>query len=690
MRVTLSLPRWMVRTGRLSIFLIIFFIAIFLYHPYQTSFRRSSTSSAVDVSSLYDERDGNEEPQRVFDKDKKPLPNVDQNQVKVEPVKENTKPKVPVQPHEPAKPKSNSHKSGSSSSNSPRDHLPWIDPPTPDNVLPPLLVTKPSSPELPFVRYPHELPYKGTSYHLSASVHPAKHQRKSEFVLNSLWYIEQDEYWDWVGKMVQARLPTVVPFISFTVEYSLENADKDAEETLFEEIQCLTIEQGRHEYVLVECALPEWVSDKLDTKKSREDQQAGMDMIRRGTIEIKAWADLGDVTKEKTEGVSVEDPHLAWRKNAHQIDLKGKETTTDDHGGVHLHMVTHTIKPSDWLVPTEQDHVKLSVCVSPVRLQPKPKDDVTRLKDYLEWRIWHMYQGVGAVHWYARDPLFGVWVDKLNYYLGLNDTYLTTPVLSELTPEKGKPYADQAVWIQDCLMRYGFTDEWQAHIDLDEYMYPRYDASPYGTIHRLDRLAPNVATFASDHTYYRGERLTGDNVPKIEEFSHFPRNAYTHWDTLSKHDGFRRQKSIHRTAGATLLWVHGAAGLGNGYRRVEDDPIPEAVKEAETSGSKPPEDVVSNLEILHDRRPMPQALTFEWELEKDIADRWESVWKRIGDVLSRDDLSELYDVEKLWPGYTELSAQREKERLAAEKLAKEKEKAEKAAKAEKEKAAAKN
>ncbi|WVR08829.1 hypothetical protein IAU60_005887 [Kwoniella sp. DSM 27419] len=633
MTMTLSFPRYFLRGGRVFIVTFIISLAIYFYHPYQPSFLVDSVTSGGSKPPSITPHHA-VEPEGVYE------PEVEERVV--EPVKQ--VPVAPPAPVEPVKPKQK-HPAEPVKGKHPvpasvpvtKRRAPWIEPPPTSEEMPPVLVTGPASDDSPFTKHRHTLPYEGTLYHLSSSVHPPKHMRKSAYRFTSLWYVEQDEYFDWVGKMVQARLPPVADFIAFTCEWSLP------EEGLFEVVQGEAVMQGRHEYVLSECPMPSWAADKLNTKRSKADREAGLDMIRRGDVTVKAWADLGDVTKEKTEGPPAKDPHLLWLKDAHKLDLTHAVTEAQDDGSVHMFMINKTIASAGWTEPA--DHHKLSVCVSPVRLQPKAKDDVTRLKDYVEWRVWHMYQGVGIVHWYARDPKFGRWVERLNEMLGINDTYLTTPVLSDLTPEKGRSYADQAVWIEDCLIRYQYSDEWQAHIDLDEYMYPRYDTRPYGTIHRLDRLDDNVASFAADHTYFGGKRLEGEDVPKVEAFGHFPRNAWTHWDTLAKHDGFRRQKSMHRTAGSTMLWVHGAAGMGNGYRRVQDDPGP---VEDETALVGEDGQVQSNMEILHDRRPMPQALTFENELESDISTRWAGVWQKMSKVLADKELEVLYDPERLW------------------------------------------
>ncbi|WWC98242.1 hypothetical protein V866_005133 [Kwoniella sp. B9012] len=473
-----------------------------------------------------------------------------------------------------------------------------------------VLITEPSSSQSPFRPYPHANPYKGTMYHMSTSIHPTKDLDKSHYQLSSLWFVEQDGYDDWMGLHVQARLPPSVSHLKFACVYTTADGNQT------EEVEATVTRQARDEYLLIECQMPSWTQDQMDASASESARTSSMNIIRNGLVELKSWFDLGRCSIEDTASDS---PHLAWRESACLEQSDNHDTLIKQVTGP-----VHTISASDWspAAPTKQ----LSICVSPVRLQPSDEEEgIVPLKNIVEWRVWHMYQGVDSVHWYSRDPKFHSWIIQLNHLLNLRDTYLDAPVLSQQYASVAKDYADQAVYAADCLMRYGFQDKFQAYIDLDEFIIIRQDPSRNATIRRLDSLEDNIGSIAADHTYYGGEPL---DLSLPYDSDTFPPNAYTRWDTLEKHDGFRRQKSIHRTSATKMLWVHSSAGLGGYYMRKDD-----------TISS---EDEDGSLEILHNRNNKPDKLTFDIPVDAQTIDSWKDTWTDLARILDSSDFEPLH------------------------------------------------
>ncbi|WVQ63631.1 uncharacterized protein L199_001784 [Kwoniella botswanensis] len=479
-----------------------------------------------------------------------------------------------------------------------------------ETSAPLVLTTKPSSSQSPFKPYLHTNPYKGTMYHMSTSIHPTKDLDKSHYQLSSLWFVEQDGYDDWMGLHVQARLPPSVSHLRFACIYTTADGNQT------EEVEAMVTRQARDEYLLVECQMPSWTQGQMDTSASESARTSSMNLIRNGSVELRSWFDLGRCSIEDTASASA---HLAWRESACLEQSDNHDTLIKQVMGP-----VHTITTSDWsaAAPTNQ----LSICVSPVRLQPSDEEEgMVPLKNLVEWRVWHMYQGVDSAHWYSRDPKFHSWINQLNHLLNLQDTYLDAPVLSNQYASIAKDYADQAVYAADCLMRYGFQDKFQAYIDLDEFITIRQDPSRNATIHRLDSLDDNIGSIAADHTYYGGELL---DLSLPYESDTFPPNGYTRWDTLEKHDGFRRQKSIHRTSATKMLWVHSSAGLGGYYMRKDD-----------TISS---EDKDGSLEIVHNRNNKPDKLTFDIPVDHETIDSWKDTWMDLARILDSSDLEPLH------------------------------------------------
>ncbi|WVW79650.1 hypothetical protein I302_101619 [Kwoniella bestiolae CBS 10118] len=489
--------------------------------------------------------------------------------------------------------------------------------PSPDSgdidaqTTPLTLVTKPSSAQSPFKPYSHSQPYIGTMYHMSTSIHPSKDLQHSNYQLSSLWFVEQSGYDNWMGANVQARMSPSVEFLRFACVYT--NADG----SLTEEVQATVTNQARDEYLLVECQMPTWTQGYLDTTISESARASSIQLLRNGEVRLKSWFDLSNCSIYDTTSDS---PHLAWRKTACLEQLENK----DDNSVKEVVGPTHTISSFEWspAAPTDQ----LSICVSPVRLQAS-EDGQIPLKHLVEWRVWHMYQGVDSVHWYSRDPKFQSWIDQLNYLLNIHDTYIDAPVLSDQYAYIAKDYADQAVYAADCLMRYGYQDTFQAYIDLDEFLTVRQDPSRNATVRRLDDLGENIGSIAADHTYYGGQPM---DLSLPYDSDTFPPNAYSHWDTLEKHDGFRRQKSIHRTAATKMLWVHSSAGLGGYYMRKDDFP------------STDQEDANGSLEILHNRNPKPDKLTFDVPVDTEVLESWKDTWLELARILDSSDLEPLH------------------------------------------------
>ncbi|OCF78909.1 hypothetical protein I204_00853 [Kwoniella mangroviensis CBS 8886] len=606
MVVTLSSPKWIVRLAKIALSLLTILVVVDFFQPVWVTKGTGIEAKTLDsyrlrrYLKLDAKRIAREEnfEQHVFHGKFRPA-SISQSA----PATLQSTPAVLVENFPPI-----SSTPSESSYQSSIDHSPASEAEETPNPL--VLTTKPSSSQSPFKPYFHTSPYKGTMYHMSTSIHPTKDLDKSHYQLSSLWFVEQDGYDDWMSLHVQARLPPSVAYLKFACVYTT------ADHTQMEELEATVTNQARDEYLLVECQMPLWTQGEMDTSASESARTAFMDLIRNGQVELKSWYDLGECAIEDTAFDSL---YLAWRESACLEQSDNHDTLIKQVTGP-----VHTISASDWsaAAPTDQ----LTICVSPVRLQPSDEEEgIVPLKHLVEWRVWHMYQGVDSVHWYSRDPKFHSWIDQLNQLLDLHDTYLDAPNLSQQYAFMAKDYADQAIYAADCLMRYGFEDKFQAYIDLDEFITIRQNPSRNATIQRLESLDNNIGSIAADHTYYGGEPL---DLSLPYESDTFPPNGHTRWDTLEKHDGFRRQKSIHRTSATKMLWVHSSAGLGGYYMRKDD-----TISSMDEDGS---------LEIVHNRNNKPDKLTFDIPVDHQTIDLWKDTWMDLARILDSIDLEPLH------------------------------------------------
>jgi hypothetical protein len=494
-------------------------------------------------------------------------------------------------------------------------------------VSPPTLVSRPD-PSTVFTRHHHEHPYPGLAHHLSSSIHPSKDiLDDTRYILGSAWFFEQDGNLDWMSIGVQALLPTSAKHLVFTCAYS------DKLSGLSEEVVARTVLQGRKEYVHVECPLPSWA--EISTTMPEREIRRKLDEYKRSRTEIKAWLEMGSGT-EADEA----DPWQKWRTVATSPDATIERNSTT--GRTRVLAVTQTLLLDDWEQSPRGN--KLGICLSPLRLHNEPRDDpqtlVDQLKDFVEWRIWHRFEGVEIVHWAARDARFGRWVKRLNTVLGLHDTFLAAPSAFHTRDAHRNNYGDQILYLADCLMRHGVTDEWLAMTDTDEYLLPRDDPSAYGAVRRLEHTADNIGTFATPHTYFGLRRVMPNDAhgpPSVEQFPLFPRNAWKDWDTMEKSDGWRREKSIYRTAVTKSIWVHSHTELGRGFWKHTDAP-----------GVAPENnEYPSQLELLHARNPMPAKLVIEQSVDAESLHGWAGTWKEMAELLQRPELSELWDLSDL-------------------------------------------
>ncbi|WWC63753.1 uncharacterized protein I303_106358 [Kwoniella dejecticola CBS 10117] len=483
---------------------------------------------------------------------------------------------------------------GQDAAESPREHL--------------TLVTNPSS-SSPFSVYAHMDPYNGTMYHISTSIHPSKHRSDTAFRVSSIWNIEQDEYDEWIGRDVQARITPNSDLLRFTCVFT------NAPGNLTEEVNATSTNQARNEYLLVECVLPSWIKDGLTTEQPQDIRTAGLNSLKMGTLAIKTWFDFTDCVPKASTPI---------------LDNTLRNQLCQAHTEVRVGSIipgpSHLISPSDWSAPSPQNG--LSICVSPVRLRPMAENpEEVDLRKLVQWRVWHMYQGVTQVHWYSRDPIFRTWIDSLNRILGLGDTWLDAPVLSEQFPASSREYADQAIYAADCLSRYGITDKYQAYIDFDEFLLVSHDPHRNATLNRLEQLDEDIGSLGADHTYYGGEHVASLLDERYRSDS-FPPNAWTRWNTLEKLQGFRRQKSVHWTSATRMIWVHSSARLGEGYRRIEDTYVAM--------------DNSTRLEILHNRKSRPEELTFDHDIDSQQIEAWKDTWAELAGILSSAELQQLH------------------------------------------------
>lgn len=488
----------------------------------------------------------------------------------------------------------------------------------PPPITRPILVSRPHSSDSTFTRHVHQYPYPGIAHHLTSTIHPSK-DNQTHYLLGSVWYFEQKGNLDWVKQAVQAILPTSAKYIRFTCEYQRGGRGPMVETEAF------TIMQGRKEYMHVECALPPWV--KVDTTMSEKQIRKALDLFSKDRTYIKVWLEMGNFVEDE------KDKWLSWRTKPLEADA----ITRQESGATYVSVASQELSAGDW-TPSGPPN-KLGICLSPIHLQSTLPDStklVNQLKEMLEWRIWHAFGGVEVVHWSARDGNVGHWVKALNRILGLHDTYLTAPQSFNMKDGHRVKYADQLMYLADCLMRHGVTDEWQSMTDLDEYLLARDDPNPYWIARRLELAPKTVGTFAIDQTYHGSDRIKSTDSyapPRIEQFPAFPRNGYKDWDTMEKANGFRAQKSMYRTAAVKSIWVHSHTELGEGYWKTSDIP-----------GIAPDKgDYPSQIELLHDRAELPAKLVIEKTSPEGAFDAWTKTWEDMAKVLRKPELAELWD-----------------------------------------------
>jgi len=352
------------------------------------------------------------------------------------------------------------------------------------------------------------------------------------------------------------------------------------------------IRQGRGEYLILECPIPTWLKGDLDSEADTQARDAALLAMKDVQIRINVYVD------PIAHAAMVED---------REAGLNTKPTLNDSN---RVLLVQHDVL--EWDEPKTEG--EFGICVSPLRFNAH-----MTMTDIIEWRQFHAYQGFDIVHWYTRDPEFHHWVDVLNKRLGYHDTVLDAPKLSTSSPIDNC-CDDQALWYADCLMRYG-QDEWQAYIDIDEYLFPTDNPIRNGTKDRLLSFEDNIGSVAVNHVYYGGDRY--EDVPELEGFDRFPRNAYTHWQPAYLKGKVRWTKSIYRPKGMQTLWVHFATERAWRYGGV-----------AEVAG----DDTPGVLQVLHSRRqPFPD-IEFPVKTRIDTPE-WTKQWRELAkDLEGLEDL----------------------------------------------------
>jgi hypothetical protein len=282
-------------------------------------------------------------------------------------------------------------------------------------------------------------------------------------------------------------------------------------------------------------------------------------------------------------------------------------------GHAELLFIHHTI--DDWETPMRD--TRLSICTAPLWFNWG-----LSMTDLLEWRVYHLYQGVEVVHWYSRDSRLASWVNAVNSALGSADTYIHAPFLSRRAPSH-LVYSDQTLWQLDCMSRYGFADEWQAFIDVDEYLSPHDQPHRHGTLARLDRLAPDVGSLKMYQVYYGGERI--EKLPSVPGLPKFPRDAWSHWQPNYELGGAKYTKVIYRPDAIRTHWVHSPITMAQGWEGVIDD------AQADTPGL---------LQLLHSRETVYPGLNFTQAVH--VTNDLRQSWEIIADMLKgRDHLHSL-------------------------------------------------
>ncbi|GFZ52403.1 hypothetical protein JCM24511_10176 [Saitozyma sp. JCM 24511] len=421
--------------------------------------------------------------------------------------------------------------------------------------------------------YNHTFPYEGTSYMTTASIHPTKDRDASGYIFSSTWYFEGENSFD--NYVIQGTVVGDWRLFSFECAYGGQTVQGTAEL------------QVRDEYVVVECPLPPWTR-QIFAVGSRKTRDTVLRTLRETDISIDVWVTL--------------DPERYGADVLERVPVSPLRPRADGR----LEMLFIRQQIDDWETPMRETH--LSICTAPLHF-----DGSMSLTDVLEWRVFHLYQGVDVVHWYSRTPEFATWVAAANAALGIEDTYIDAPVLSRRI-STNYIYSDQALWMDDCMQRYGFADTWQAFIDLDEYLFPLDQPQPGATVARLDRLSSDVGSLKVYQVYYGGGKV--DNLPSVPGLARFPRNAWSHWQPNYILAGARYTKGIYRPDAIRTMWVHSSITMGTGWGLVHED----------VQTDRP-----GLLQLLHSRERLYEGLNFTEKV--NITHGLRHSWETMADTM---------------------------------------------------------
>lgn len=147
----------------------------------------------------------------------------------------------------------------------------------------------------------------------------------------------------------------------------------------------------------------------------------------------------------------------------------------------------------------------------------------------------------------------------------------------------GYHYHDQAIYNQDCLMKYGQSSEWLGLFDFDEFLVPTPPSRRHASVlvDSLDGLMPPIGSIELPWTYIGGEAFSHHDLSLANREAWLKYSAGPHrlrelsssaWNTTWSHDtgGRRWPKAIHRTRAVDSVWVHWAQSFRD--RSPEDPP----------------------------------------------------------------------------------------------------------------------
>ena len=513
-------------------------------------------------------------------------------------------------------------------------------PPIPSSFIytpPPTLISSSPSPKEVFTRYNHSIPYAGYALHLASAIQPSHDRNDPSYRLSSAWYLDQDGNTDWQRGRIQAVLPPSSAYVHVSCVYTSKQGEVEG-------VKGEWVEQGRKEYGLAECRLPNWSGHIVTVRQQRRWGSMGRRReVEKVDVQVRIWVDVGPT------GDGVVEEHLEWRNRP--VDLPLDIPRAAEHPTWVL-LAQHHISTSNWTQPKPRG--TLGIALSPIAL--KPSDSRTdQLRSFIEWRVWHRFQGVQSVHWQFRDNTMLNWVEELSNLLGLDDTATITPILYPTLP-----YADQLLYNVAAGLRHGRGHDWLAFIDYDEYILPRHDSRTFGTLHRLAAVPEEVVGVNVEHTYWAGpaspHALRSD--VQVEAFPAFPRNGYTKWDNLETAKGFRQVKPLLRMRGLEAMWIHGPTRWGAGYGGRVDKPdrAPDGLSNAtgeqkagkglvQQQTRQEGSEVWSELELLHARDKLPPGMDFERDVGLSAGEwvGWEGMWRDMAEVLRLEGLEALYD-----------------------------------------------